>query len=482
MEKARIDNQKIQKPSPPRPTVEKSDEWLRNASRGFSPSQRPTSKGHCTEFCKSKEPTTKKRHAPFVIPIPRSLRVRRGSVFFPFLRLTSDGTPTNVNSFPVRHLTSSFAICNHPPSRISRDLCSIHDLHSAIYQSAFRSVQFAREKLAARAEQFHRKASFFPEETPRHPFAITPTKPQIRRENVLEQFPEKRKTPKIGPFHEARKRENCRRTKTSEINRNSSPGRTSNHCEASKETKTMSNQSQISVAPCCRALPRRCLFCPPERILPPRVPPKRKSPSKSSGRSSSAWSATADAEAGSPALFKQHGGYDMHAVADYFPDVVDKCGDALGVDKKPAFLRPFRLQEGDRKRRGGHRHHHAAVLHSRNRRRRRGGRPARLHGQAGRRRRARLPADRRAGQAGDAKQARVSWSITRFPPIRTTSKSTKRVREGKAGKLARMMTDRHQRRTQRPAQDGQHRKPPAKSDLGQRHRHRRRFDRLVRSC
>ena len=30
-------------------------------------------------------------------------------------------------------------------------------------------------------------------------------------------------------------------------------------------------------------------------------------------------------------LFQKHGGYEMHAVADYFPDVVDKCGNALGV-------------------------------------------------------------------------------------------------------------------------------------------------------
>ena len=30
-------------------------------------------------------------------------------------------------------------------------------------------------------------------------------------------------------------------------------------------------------------------------------------------------------------LFKQDGGYEMHAVADYFPDAADKCGDALGV-------------------------------------------------------------------------------------------------------------------------------------------------------
>ena len=32
-------------------------------------------------------------------------------------------------------------------------------------------------------------------------------------------------------------------------------------------------------------------------------------------------------------LFKRHGGYEMWAVADYFQEVADVCGDALGVDK-----------------------------------------------------------------------------------------------------------------------------------------------------
>jgi predicted dehydrogenase len=36
-------------------------------------------------------------------------------------------------------------------------------------------------------------------------------------------------------------------------------------------------------------------------------------------------------------LFKQHGGYEIHALSDYFQDVVDKCGDAAGVDKKRRF-------------------------------------------------------------------------------------------------------------------------------------------------
>ncbi len=36
-------------------------------------------------------------------------------------------------------------------------------------------------------------------------------------------------------------------------------------------------------------------------------------------------------------LFKKHGGYEMHAVADYFPDVADQCGNSLGVDKARRF-------------------------------------------------------------------------------------------------------------------------------------------------
>lgn len=36
-------------------------------------------------------------------------------------------------------------------------------------------------------------------------------------------------------------------------------------------------------------------------------------------------------------LFKQHGGYDFHAVADYFPEVAVKAGAALGVDSSRCF-------------------------------------------------------------------------------------------------------------------------------------------------
>lgn len=36
-------------------------------------------------------------------------------------------------------------------------------------------------------------------------------------------------------------------------------------------------------------------------------------------------------------LFQKHGGYDLHAVADYFQEVADKCGDDLNVDKSRRF-------------------------------------------------------------------------------------------------------------------------------------------------
>ena len=38
-------------------------------------------------------------------------------------------------------------------------------------------------------------------------------------------------------------------------------------------------------------------------------------------------------------LFKRHGGYQFHAVADYFPEMADRVGDHLGVDKKRRFSR-----------------------------------------------------------------------------------------------------------------------------------------------
>jgi predicted dehydrogenase len=36
-------------------------------------------------------------------------------------------------------------------------------------------------------------------------------------------------------------------------------------------------------------------------------------------------------------LFQRHGGYEMHAVADYFPEVAEEAGNSLGVDKARRF-------------------------------------------------------------------------------------------------------------------------------------------------
>ncbi|MCU0979659.1 MAG: Gfo/Idh/MocA family oxidoreductase, partial [Pirellulaceae bacterium] len=36
-------------------------------------------------------------------------------------------------------------------------------------------------------------------------------------------------------------------------------------------------------------------------------------------------------------LFREHGGYEMHAVADYFPQVADAAGETLGVDRARRF-------------------------------------------------------------------------------------------------------------------------------------------------
>ena len=103
-------------------------------------------------------------------------------------------------------------------------------------------------------------------------------------------------------------------------------------------------------------------------------------------------------------LFQQHGGYEMHAVADYFQDVADRCGDALGVDKGRRFsgLSGYKkvIESGVE----------AVALivppvfPARTcRRRRRGGR-ARLHGQAGGGGRARLPARRGGRQQATQKK------------------------------------------------------------------------------
>ena len=43
-------------------------------------------------------------------------------------------------------------------------------------------------------------------------------------------------------------------------------------------------------------------------------------------------------------LFKRHGGYEMHAVADYFPEVADAVRRCPGRGQGAALLHPVRLQ------------------------------------------------------------------------------------------------------------------------------------------
>src|SRR5512145_3206144 len=36
-------------------------------------------------------------------------------------------------------------------------------------------------------------------------------------------------------------------------------------------------------------------------------------------------------------FFQKHGGFEFHAVAEYFPDIADQAGNALGIDKSRRF-------------------------------------------------------------------------------------------------------------------------------------------------
>ena len=61
-------------------------------------------------------------------------------------------------------------------------------------------------------------------------------------------------------------------------------------------------------------------------------------------------------------LFKQHGGFDIHATADYFQDQADKAGRCARRGQIPAVFRLVGLQEAARQRRGGgDRGQHPAV-------------------------------------------------------------------------------------------------------------------------
>ena len=54
-------------------------------------------------------------------------------------------------------------------------------------------------------------------------------------------------------------------------------------------------------------------------------------------------------------LFLQHGGYEIHAVADYFPQVAEEAGNKFGVVKIAPVQRAFGLQEAHRQRCRGRR-------------------------------------------------------------------------------------------------------------------------------
>ena len=150
-----------------------------------------------------------------------------------------------------------------------------------------------------------------------------------------------------------------------------------------------------------------------------RMPASPLSPSPSSSRNwsegarrtrRSTWasSAAADAAPGSPTCFKKHGGYNIVALADYFPDRVEAAGNKLGVPassrftglsayrrlleqkldavaiESPPFFHPSQAAD--------------AVAAGQ----------ARVPGQAGGRRRARLHDDRAEREEGDGQPASVS--------------------------------------------------------------------------
>jgi predicted dehydrogenase len=75
------------------------------------------------------------------------------------------------------------------------------------------------------------------------------------------------------------------------------------------------------------ALPAAAAEAPAPQAEPPKITPKVKLGVVGCG-GRGAWIAR---------LFQQHGGYELHAVADYFQDAADACGDALGVDKARRF-------------------------------------------------------------------------------------------------------------------------------------------------
>ena len=179
-------------------------------------------------------------------------------------------------------------------------------------------------------------------------------------------------------------------------------------------------------------------------------------------------------------LFQEHGGYQLHAVADYFP----ACG------------RPLRRRRGRATRHGGFpglsgykkviesgveavalivppcflpEHASAAA-------------EAGLHVYMAKPVAVDVPGCLRveaAGKLATQKTAGVSRGLP--DPHRSGQYPSRRADpQGRGGKTGKDLYRRHQRRASRSAQDGQHRKPLAKAGLGQRYRPRRQFRRVVR--
>ncbi len=181
-------------------------------------------------------------------------------------------------------------------------------------------------------------------------------------------------------------------------------------------------------------------------------------------------------------LFKQHGGYEFVAAADYFPDRAQKTGTALGADRSQLLLRPVGLQAAHRQRRRGRDPRDPALLLPPARRGRRRGRPARLHGQARGGRRAGHAQDRQPGPGRRPEEARLPG---RLPNAHRSdqSRSPPAIPGRGPGQAADGLHRGHGRRGRHVQRSPAHRyagKPPDRPDLGQRRRDGLRLHRQLR--
>ena len=134
-------------------------------------------------------------------------------------------------------------------------------------------------------------------------------------------------------------------------------------------------------------------------------------------------------------LFQKHGGYEIHAVADYFADMADRAGDKLGVDKPRRFsgLAGYKRLLG--KRRRGRGRGERAPLPRRARPRGDRGRLPRLCGQAGGHRRAPAPCGSRP-PASWPPQKKLCYLVDyQMPTDPVNIEVVKRVHEGGLGRL-----------------------------------------------